>query len=134
MLSNFCIRCCVDEFDIFYLLLFILVLFLNWLEIEDLNLQVIPSDQHLKILSSHIGNCPFQLGIELGLSYKDVKQSLFSFPRNLPGLVESILAKWKKNLKVTTIHSLIMALGRVDAGGFQCLLETSKCPCTYLQK
>ncbi|CAG2189434.1 unnamed protein product [Mytilus edulis] len=104
------------------------------LEIADLNLQVIPSDQHLKILSNHIGNCPFQLGIELGLSYKDVKQSLFSFPRNLPGLVESILAKWKKNLKVTTIHSLIMALGRVDAGGFKCLLETSKCPCSYLQK
>ncbi|XP_076073079.1 uncharacterized protein LOC143044801 [Mytilus galloprovincialis] len=95
-------------------------------EIEDINLQAIPSDQHLKELSNQIGNCPLQLGIELGLSFTEVDQSLFSFPKDLSGLVEDILKKWKKNSKVKTIHSLMLALERVNAGGIRYLLDLSK--------
>ncbi|CAC5397212.1 unnamed protein product [Mytilus coruscus] len=95
-------------------------------EIEDFNLQAIPSDQHLKELSNQIGNCPLQLGIELGLSFTEVEQSLFSFPKDLPGLVEDILIKWKRKSKVKTIHSLMIALERVNAGGIRYLLELSK--------
>ncbi|VDI17402.1 Hypothetical predicted protein, partial [Mytilus galloprovincialis] len=95
-------------------------------EIEDINLQAIPSDQHLKELSNQIGNCPLQLGIELGLSFTDVDQSLFSFPKDLSGLVEDILKKWKKNSKVKTIHSLMLALERVNAGGIRYLHDLSK--------
>ncbi|CAG2208653.1 unnamed protein product [Mytilus edulis] len=95
-------------------------------EIEDINLQAIPSDQHLKELSNQIGNCPLQLGIELGLSFTEVDQSLFSFPKDLSGLVEDILKKWKRNSKVKTIHSLMLALERVNAGGIRYLHDLSK--------
>lgn len=95
-------------------------------EIADLNLQEIPSDQHLKELSNQIGNCPLQLGIELGLSFTEVEQSLFKFPKDLPGLVENILIKWKTKSKMKTIHSLMMVLERVEAGGVRYLREISK--------
>ncbi|XP_076080074.1 uncharacterized protein LOC143050853 [Mytilus galloprovincialis] len=94
----------------------------EFLEIADLNLQVIPSDKHLKELSNKIGNCPLQLGIELGLSFTEVEQSLFSFTKDLPCLVEDILAKWKRKSKVKTLHCLMMALERVNAGGVSYLL------------
>ncbi|XP_052083870.1 uncharacterized protein LOC127721232 [Mytilus californianus] len=95
-------------------------------EIADFHLQAIPSDLHLKELSNHIGNCPLQLGIELGLSFTDVEQSLFKFQKDLPGLVEDILGKWKRQSKVKTIHSLMMALERVNSGGVRYLRDTSK--------
>ncbi|XP_052070067.1 uncharacterized protein LOC127708924 [Mytilus californianus] len=95
-------------------------------EIADFNLQAIPTDQHLKELSNQIGNCPLQLGIELGLSFTEVEQSLFSFPKDLPGLVEDIVIKWKRKSKVKTIHSLMLALERVNAGGIRYLLDLSK--------
>lgn len=88
-------------------------------EKADYNHQVTPTDQDLKELSKQIGNCPLQLGIELGLSFREVEQSLFSFPRDLSGLVEDILMTWKKKSKIKTIHSLMMALERVNAGGLK---------------
>ncbi|VDI06594.1 Hypothetical predicted protein [Mytilus galloprovincialis] len=97
-------------------------------EIADFHLQNIPSDYHLKELSNHIGNCPLQLGIELGLSFTDVQQSLVKFPKDLPGLLGNILGKWKKQSKVKTIHSLIMALERVREGGVRYLHYISKLP------
>ncbi|XP_063447540.1 uncharacterized protein LOC134727081 [Mytilus trossulus] len=95
-------------------------------EIADFNLQAIPSDHHLKELSNQIGNCPLQLGIELGLTFTEVEQSLFGFPKDLPGLVEDIVMKWKRKSKVKTIHSLMLALERVNAGGIRYLLDLSK--------
>ncbi|CAG2249531.1 unnamed protein product [Mytilus edulis] len=50
----------------------------------DFNLQTIPSDQHLKELSNQVGNCPLQLGVELGLSFTEIEQSLFSFQKICP--------------------------------------------------
>ncbi|CAG2208115.1 unnamed protein product [Mytilus edulis] len=97
-------------------------------EIADFHLQNIPSDYHLKELSNHIGNCPLQLGIELGLSFTDVQQSLVKFPKDLPGLLGNILGKWKKQSNVKTIHSLIMALERVREGGVRYLHYISKLP------
>ncbi|CAG2245971.1 unnamed protein product [Mytilus edulis] len=67
-----------------------------------------------------------QLGIELGLSFTEVEHSLFRFPKDLPGLVEDILAKWKAKSKVKTILSLMMALQRVDAGGVRYLRDIAK--------
>ncbi|CAC5406648.1 unnamed protein product [Mytilus coruscus] len=96
------------------------------LEIANLDLQIIPTDKHLQELSNHIGNCPMQLGMELGLSFEEIEQSLFSFPKDLPGLVENILTKWKESSKVNTIHRLMMALEQVNAGGLQYLLDISK--------
>lgn len=96
-----------------------------FLEIANLNLQAVPSGQHLKELSKQVGNCPLHLGLELGLSYPEIEQSVFSFPKDLYGLVEDILGKWKNKSKVKTIHSLMMALERVNAGGLRYLLEIS---------
>ncbi|CAG2220165.1 unnamed protein product [Mytilus edulis] len=83
-------------------------------------------------LDSHlicqIGNCPLQLGVELGLSFIEIEHSLFSFPKDLFGLVEDILTKWRRKSKVKTIYSLMLALERVNAGGLQYLLEISKLP------
>lgn len=67
-----------------------------------------------------------QLGVELGLSFTEIEQSLFSFPKDLPGLVEDILTRWRKKSKVKTIYSLMLALERVNAGGLRYLLEISK--------
>lgn len=98
------------------------------IEIANFNLQLIPSDLHLKELSKQIGNCPLHLGIELGLTFTEIEQSLFRFPKDLSGLVEDILAKWKNKSKVTTIHSLMMVLERVNAGGLRYLLQISNLP------
>lgn len=95
-------------------------------EIANSNLQAIPTKQQLKELSNEIGNCPLQLGIELGLSFTEVEQSLFRFPKDLPCLLEDILIKWEKKSKVKTIHSLMLALERVNTGGLRYLLEISK--------
>ncbi|XP_063438422.1 uncharacterized protein LOC134719342 [Mytilus trossulus] len=99
---------------------------MDLVEHAELNLQADPTDQHLKELSNQIGNCPLQLGIELGLSFTEVEHSLFRFPKDLPGLVEDILLKWKAKSKVKTILSLMMALQRVDAGGVGYLREIAK--------
>ncbi|XP_076082141.1 uncharacterized protein LOC143052879 [Mytilus galloprovincialis] len=99
---------------------------MDLVEYAELNLQADPTDQHLKELSNQIGNCPLQLGIELGLSFTEVEQSLFRFPKDLPGLVEDILKKWKAKSKVKTILSLMMALQRVDAGGVRYLRDIAK--------
>ncbi|XP_063427756.1 uncharacterized protein LOC134711219 [Mytilus trossulus] len=98
------------------------------LAMADFNLQTIPSDQHLKELSNQVGNCPLQLGVELGLSFTEIEQSLFSFPKDLPGLVEDVLTKWRRKSKVKTIYSLMLALERVNTGGLQYLREISKRP------
>ncbi|XP_071136777.1 uncharacterized protein [Mytilus edulis] len=92
----------------------------------DFKLQAIPSDIHLKELSNHIRNCPLQLGVELGLSFIEVEQSLFSFTKDLSGLVEDILKKWRKKSKVKTTIMLMMALQRVNAGGVRYLYDISK--------
>ncbi|XP_071165947.1 uncharacterized protein [Mytilus edulis] len=96
------------------------------LAMADFNLQTIPSDQHLKELSNQVGNCPLQLGVELGLSFTEIEQSLFSFPKDLPGLLEDLLTRWREKSKVKTIYSLMLALERVNAGGLTYLLEISK--------
>ncbi|CAG2219395.1 unnamed protein product [Mytilus edulis] len=48
---------------------------MDLVEYAELNLQADPTDQHLKELSNQIGNCPLQLGIELGLSFTEVEQN-----------------------------------------------------------
>lgn len=92
-------------------------------DIANFKLQETPSNKVLEELSHQIGNCALQLGIELGLSYCAVEESFVKFPKDLSGLIEDILLKWKANSKMKTIHSLMMALQRVNGGGVQYLLN-----------
>ncbi|XP_052096418.1 uncharacterized protein LOC127731675 [Mytilus californianus] len=96
------------------------------LDIADFNLQETPSDGVLKELSFQVGNCALQLGIELGVSFNEVENSLFKFPKDLPGLIEDILMKWKATSKLKTFHSLMLALKRVQGGGVNYLHKMSK--------
>lgn len=77
-------------------------------------------------LSNQIGNCALQLGIELGISFYEVEKSVVKFPKDLSGLIEDILKKWKATSKIKTTHSLMMALLRVGGGGVQYLHKITK--------
>lgn len=96
--------------------------------IDDFNLQKIPSDGVLKELSNRVGNYALQLGIELGVSFHEVENSLFKCPKDLPGLVEDILKKWKAESKIKTFKRLMLALQRVDGGGVDYLQSMLKTP------
>ncbi|XP_063426192.1 uncharacterized protein LOC134709993 [Mytilus trossulus] len=96
------------------------------LGIAGFNLQEIPSDKVLKELSCRVGNCAIQLGIELGVSFDEVENSLLRFPKDLTGLIEDILKKWKEKSKIKTFLSLMLALIRVKGGGVQYLLRMSE--------
>lgn len=75
----------------------------------------------MKALSNQIGNCALQLGIELGVKVHEVEHSFTMFHKDLPGLLEDILKKWKTGSKVPTFYSLMMALTRVNGGGVRYL-------------
>lgn len=96
----------------------------NWIffsEFADFKLCETPGDDVLKALSYQIGNCALQLGIELGVTLYGVENSFIKFPKDLPGLLEDILKKWKNESKVATFYSLMMALKLVNGGGVRYL-------------
>ncbi|CAG2236741.1 unnamed protein product [Mytilus edulis] len=101
-------------------------------DITDCNLQQTPSDDVLKELSNRVGNCALQLGIELGVSFSEVENSFVKFPKDLPGLIEDILIKWKAKSKIKTFCSLMLALKRVNGGGVTYLHKMSKMNNAYL--
>ncbi|CAG2224606.1 unnamed protein product [Mytilus edulis] len=90
-------------------------------EFADFKLCETPGDDVLKALSYQIGNCALQLGIELGVTLYGVESSFIKFPKDLPGLLEDILKKWKNESKVATFYSLMMALKLVNGGGVRYL-------------
>lgn len=66
-----------------------------------------------------IGDCVVHLGVELGLSIGNIKETMHNFPRNLNGQINDLLVKWK-NWKKTdrvkpTIYRLMVTLKRVKA-------------------
>lgn len=63
-----------------------------------------------------IGDCVAHLGIELGLSIGDIRETMHNFQRDLNGQIHDLLMKWYKMDKVTpTIYWLMVALKRVEA-------------------
>ncbi|XP_071181256.1 uncharacterized protein [Mytilus edulis] len=90
------------------------------LDFASINSKDFPGDDLLEGLSTHIGNCPMQLGIELGLSLADFDNMLFC-RKDLPGLIKDILLEWRKRSNDKTIHSLVIALQQVNSGGIRYL-------------
>lgn len=85
------------------------------------NLQKIPTHDALINLSKQIGNCALELGIELGLKVAEIEHIAYTNDKNLPKLIEDILLNWKEKSKEKTVRNLLMALERVEKGGFNCL-------------
>lgn len=81
-------------------------------------LQLCPKDEVLEKLSYHLGNCVIQLGIELGISFNSIEETMYRFPKDMYGQIYGILQKWKQqHIVKPTIHRLMMALQRVECGG-----------------
>ncbi|CAG2223917.1 unnamed protein product [Mytilus edulis] len=74
------------------------------------------------------GNYALQLGIELGVSFYEVENSLYKCPKDLPGLIEDILKKWKAKSKMKTFKRLMLTLQRVNGGGVDFLQSMLKTP------
>ncbi|CAG2190446.1 unnamed protein product [Mytilus edulis] len=86
--------------------------------IAESRLQKSPTDEVLNELSRRLGNCVIQLGIELGLNFSSIEESMYRFPKDMYGQIYDILKKWKQQTSIRpTIHRLMMALQRVDSGG-----------------
>lgn len=70
---------------------------------------------------NRIGDCVVHLGVELGLSIGEIKDTMYNFPRNLNGQIHDLLIKWKHwnptktNRVKPTIYRLMVALLRVKA-------------------
>lgn len=66
-----------------------------------------------------IGDCVVHLGVELGLSIRNIKETMYNFPRDLNGQIFNLLMKWKtfgkSNKSKPTIYRLMVALQRVTA-------------------
>ncbi|XP_052097944.1 uncharacterized protein LOC127732814 isoform X7 [Mytilus californianus] len=77
------------------------------------SLHDIPSDDVLKEVAQRIGNRAIQLGIELGLSFNELQESMVEYSRNMFDQTYDILRKWKANSSVKTVYSLVVALKRV---------------------
>ncbi|XP_063407500.1 uncharacterized protein LOC134691146 [Mytilus trossulus] len=82
------------------------------------HLQVVPSDEVINAMTEKklIGDCVVYLGIELGLTIGDIRETMHNFPRDLNGQIHDILIKWKETDRVKpTIYWLMVALKRVQA-------------------
>ncbi|CAC5381004.1 unnamed protein product [Mytilus coruscus] len=87
--------------------------------------QISPTDEVLQQLSRQLGNCYTHLGIELGISFSSIEESMYRFPKDMYDLIYDILKKWKEQ-ENATVHILMIALQRIDCGGLRFLQEKYK--------
>ncbi|XP_052066348.1 uncharacterized protein LOC127705994 [Mytilus californianus] len=94
------------------------------IDIADSRLQEIPADEVLNRLPKHIGNCVIQLGIELGLSFYSIEETMHNHFKDMYSQLYDILKKWKQSSSIKpTIYRLMVALQRTDSGGLAFLRE-----------
>lgn len=93
-------------------------------DIADSRLQEIPADEVLNRLPKHIGNCVIQLGIELGLSFNSIEETMHNHFKDMYSQIYDILKKWKQSSKIKpTIYKLMLALQCTDSGGLTFLRD-----------
>ncbi|XP_076114693.1 uncharacterized protein LOC143082742 [Mytilus galloprovincialis] len=94
------------------------------IDIADSRLQEIPADEVLNRLPKHIGNCVIQLGIELGLSFNSIEETMHNHFKDMYSQIYDILKKWKQSSRIKpTIYLLMVALQRTDSGGLTFLRD-----------
>ena len=94
------------------------------IDIDNIALQQIPDDDVLMKLSTKVGNCAMQLGVELGLSMVDIEKTLVEYSKVIFSQIFDVLKKWKKNHKVKpTIRTLMKAMQTSDPRGLKFLVK-----------
>ncbi|XP_063399233.1 uncharacterized protein LOC134683858 [Mytilus trossulus] len=94
------------------------------MDIADSRLQEVPADEVLNRLPKHIGNCVIQLGIELGLSFNSIEETMHNHFKDMYSQIYDILRKWKQSSKIKpTIYKLMLALQCTDSGGLTFLRD-----------
>ncbi|XP_052080481.1 uncharacterized protein LOC127718476 [Mytilus californianus] len=90
-------------------------------EIAENRLQDVPSDDVINTLTEKklIGDCVVHLGVELGISIGDIKETMHNFPKDLNGQINDLLVKWKNWEKSDrtkpTIYRLMVTLKRIKS-------------------
>lgn len=96
-------------------------------DIASSKLQEIPSDEVLRLLPREMGNCIIQLGLELGLSFSSIQETMYKYPKEMYEQLYDILRKWKQSGKSRpTVFSLMKALQQTQSGGLTFLREQYK--------
>lgn len=101
------------------------------LEIAQNRLQVSPPDHVIKMLTDKklIGDCVVHLGVELGLSIGNIKETIHNYPRDLNGQINNLLVKWtdweNSNRSKPTIYRLMVALKRIEAAEALAILKST---------
>ena len=94
------------------------------IDIDNIGLQQPPDDVVLRELSSQVGNCAIQLGVELGLSMVEIEETLFKLSKDMYSQTFDVLQKWKKKWEVKpTIRILMKAMQASDPRGLQFLID-----------
>lgn len=88
-------------------------------------MEEIPSDEVLKMLSREMGNCIIQLGLELGLSFSSIQETMYKYPKDMYKQLYDILKKWKLSSE-PTVFNLIKVLKQIQSGGIKFLREQYK--------
>lgn len=92
--------------------------------IADSALQEIPTGEVLNRLPRQLGNCVIQLGIELGLSFNSIEETMYNYSKDMYSQLYDILKKWKQTSKEKpSVYTLMKALQRADSGGLTFLRE-----------
>ena len=81
-----------------------------------------PEDNVLRKLSERIGNCPVELGVELGLSISDIEESMHRYDKDMFGKIYDILLKWRRLSPVKSLQVLMQALQYVRPEGINFLM------------
>ena len=92
-----------------------------FLGIANSALQEIPEDNVLQDLSKEVGNCAIHLGVELGLKWANIEETLTKYPKSMFEQTFDIMKKWKISAEVKTIRMLMKAFQSVDGRGLKFL-------------
>lgn len=79
------------------------------------------------MLRQEMGNCIIQLGLELGLSFSSIQETMYKYPKEMYEQLYDILIKWKQSRKSKpSVLRLLKALRQTDCGGVSFLREQYK--------
>jgi hypothetical protein len=72
----------------------------------------------LEKVAHKVGPCAVHLGIELGLDFSIIQETLFKYPYLMHEQILDVMEKWIKFSKVNTILMLMKAFQMADPRGY----------------